>query len=58
MISQNPFDLLQSYLTTISVRHFGPIQKHPTSGNVKGYPEFHVGESIFFICHIQFIYLL
>ncbi|KAJ7147577.1 hypothetical protein C8R43DRAFT_536895 [Mycena crocata] len=23
-------------------RHFGPIQKHPTSGNVKGYPEFHV----------------
>ena len=25
-------------------RHFGPIQKHPTSGNVKGYPEFHVGK--------------
>jgi len=23
-------------------RHFGPIQIHPTSGNVKGYPEFHV----------------
>ncbi|KAF7378145.1 Alpha-ketoglutarate-dependent taurine dioxygenase [Mycena sanguinolenta] len=23
-------------------RHFGPIQKHPTSGNAKGYPEFHV----------------
>ncbi|KAG5642772.1 hypothetical protein DXG03_002117 [Asterophora parasitica] len=23
-------------------RHFGPIQLHPTSGNVKGYPEFHV----------------
>lgn len=23
-------------------RHFGPIQKHPTSGNVKGFPEFHV----------------
>ncbi|TFK24604.1 alpha-ketoglutarate catabolism dioxygenase [Coprinopsis marcescibilis] len=23
-------------------RHFGPIQKHPTSGNVKGHPEFHV----------------
>ncbi|GJJ13792.1 hypothetical protein Clacol_008049 [Clathrus columnatus] len=23
-------------------RHFGPIQQHPTSGNVKGYPEFHV----------------
>ncbi|KIM78640.1 hypothetical protein PILCRDRAFT_824274 [Piloderma croceum F 1598] len=23
-------------------RYFGPIQKHPTSGNVKGYPEFHV----------------
>ncbi|EGN94276.1 hypothetical protein SERLA73DRAFT_171304 [Serpula lacrymans var. lacrymans S7.3] len=23
-------------------RHFGPIQRHPTSGNVKGYPEFHV----------------
>ncbi|PPQ78777.1 hypothetical protein CVT25_010650 [Psilocybe cyanescens] len=23
-------------------RHFGPIQKHPTSPNVKGYPEFHV----------------
>ncbi|KAK0458179.1 uncharacterized protein EV420DRAFT_383751 [Desarmillaria tabescens] len=22
--------------------HFGPIQRHPTSGNVKGYPEFHV----------------
>ncbi|KAJ7674006.1 hypothetical protein DFH06DRAFT_752632 [Mycena polygramma] len=23
-------------------RHFGPIQKHPTSGNAKGFPEFHV----------------
>ncbi|KZT24345.1 TauD-domain-containing protein [Neolentinus lepideus HHB14362 ss-1] len=23
-------------------RYFGPIQRHPTSGNVKGYPEFHV----------------
>ncbi|KAF9451461.1 TauD-domain-containing protein [Macrolepiota fuliginosa MF-IS2] len=23
-------------------RHFGPIQRHPTSPNVKGYPEFHV----------------
>jgi sulfonate dioxygenase len=23
-------------------RHFGPLQKHPTSGNVKGYAEFHV----------------
>ncbi|KAK7049941.1 hypothetical protein VNI00_005371 [Paramarasmius palmivorus] len=23
-------------------KHFGPIQRHPTSGNVKGYPEFHV----------------
>ncbi|KAI0706213.1 alpha-ketoglutarate catabolism dioxygenase [Cytidiella melzeri] len=23
-------------------RHFGPIQVHPTSGNAKGYPEFHV----------------
>ncbi|TCD61185.1 hypothetical protein EIP91_008810 [Steccherinum ochraceum] len=23
-------------------RHFGPIQRHPTSGNVKGFPEFHV----------------
>ncbi|KAL0959184.1 hypothetical protein HGRIS_014464 [Hohenbuehelia grisea] len=23
-------------------KHFGPIQKHPTSGNAKGYPEFHV----------------
>ncbi|KAF9514316.1 hypothetical protein BS47DRAFT_1372346 [Hydnum rufescens UP504] len=23
-------------------KHFGPIQLHPTSGNVKGYPEFHV----------------
>ncbi|KIJ56157.1 hypothetical protein M422DRAFT_57653 [Sphaerobolus stellatus SS14] len=22
-------------------RHFGPIQRHPTSGNVKGFPEFH-----------------
>ncbi|KAJ7779600.1 hypothetical protein B0H16DRAFT_1829571 [Mycena metata] len=22
--------------------HFGPIHKHPTSGNVKGFPEFHV----------------
>ena len=29
-------------------RHFGPIQRHPTSGNVKGYPEFHVGEE--FLC--------
>lgn len=26
-------------------RHFGPIQLHPTSGNVKGFPEFHVGMS-------------
>jgi sulfonate dioxygenase len=24
--------------------HFGPIQIHPTSGNVKGFPEFHVGQ--------------
>ncbi|KAF9450834.1 alpha-ketoglutarate-dependent taurine dioxygenase [Macrolepiota fuliginosa MF-IS2] len=23
-------------------RHFGPIHRHPTSGNVKGYPEYHV----------------
>ncbi|KAI0311518.1 hypothetical protein OF83DRAFT_1087632 [Amylostereum chailletii] len=23
-------------------RHFGPIHRHPTSGNVPGYPEFHV----------------
>ncbi|KAF8175557.1 hypothetical protein BJ912DRAFT_988257 [Pholiota molesta] len=23
-------------------RHFGPIQRHPTSGNVKGFPEFHI----------------
>ncbi|KAF8525068.1 alpha-ketoglutarate catabolism dioxygenase [Hysterangium stoloniferum] len=23
-------------------RHFGPIHQHPTSGNVKGFPEFHV----------------
>ncbi|KAF6752040.1 alpha-ketoglutarate-dependent taurine dioxygenase [Ephemerocybe angulata] len=23
-------------------RHYGPIHRHPTSGNVKGYPEFHV----------------
>lgn len=23
-------------------KHFGPIQLHPTSGNVKNYPEFHV----------------
>ncbi|KAG5640779.1 hypothetical protein DXG03_007233 [Asterophora parasitica] len=23
-------------------RHFGPIHYHPTSGNVKGYPEFHI----------------
>ncbi|KAH8111186.1 alpha-ketoglutarate catabolism dioxygenase [Phellopilus nigrolimitatus] len=23
-------------------RHFGPIQVHPTSGNVEGFPEFHV----------------
>ena len=30
-------------------RHFGPIQRHPTSGNVKGYPEFHVGMWIIFI---------
>lgn len=32
-------------LYLFSVRHFGPIQKHPTSPNVKGYPEFHVGKS-------------
>ncbi|KAJ7256250.1 alpha-ketoglutarate catabolism dioxygenase [Mycena rebaudengoi] len=24
------------------VRHFGPLQRHPTAGNVKGYPDFHV----------------
>ncbi|TFK19376.1 alpha-ketoglutarate-dependent taurine dioxygenase [Coprinopsis marcescibilis] len=23
-------------------KHFGPIQRHPTSGNIKGFPEFHV----------------
>ena len=23
-------------------RHFGPLHRHPTSGNVKGFPEFHV----------------
>ena len=23
-------------------RHFGPIQRHPTTANVKGFPEFHV----------------
>ncbi|KAJ2915813.1 hypothetical protein MD484_g4616, partial [Candolleomyces efflorescens] len=23
-------------------KHFGPIHRHPTSGNVKGYPEFHI----------------
>ncbi|KAI0809098.1 alpha-ketoglutarate catabolism dioxygenase [Irpex lacteus] len=23
-------------------RHFGPIQVHPTSGNIEGFPEFHV----------------
>ncbi|RXW17375.1 hypothetical protein EST38_g8481 [Candolleomyces aberdarensis] len=23
-------------------KYFGPIHRHPTSGNVKGYPEFHV----------------
>jgi hypothetical protein len=28
-------------------KYFGPIQRHPTSGNVKGYPEFHVGECSF-----------
>src|SRR5258705_10534996 len=27
-------------------RHFGPIQRHPTSGNIKGYPESHVGASV------------
>ena len=30
-----------------SGRHFGPIQRHAFSANVKGYPEFHVGESTF-----------
>lgn len=29
-------------MTDTSYRHFGPIHRHPTSGNVKGYPEFHV----------------
>ncbi|KAF8906340.1 hypothetical protein CPB85DRAFT_1376669 [Mucidula mucida] len=24
--------------------YFGPIQRHPTSGNVKGFPEFHIRE--------------
>ncbi|KAF9518509.1 hypothetical protein BS47DRAFT_1371001 [Hydnum rufescens UP504] len=27
-------------------KHFGPIQLHPTSDNVKGYPEFHVAQSV------------
>lgn len=27
-------------------RHFGPIQVHPTSGNVKDFPEFHVGKFV------------
>ncbi|KAF7970686.1 hypothetical protein HWV62_23288 [Athelia sp. TMB] len=26
-------------------RYFGPIQRHPTSGNVEAFPEFHVGKS-------------
>ena len=29
------------------VRHFGPIHSQPVSGNVKGYPEFHIGGSVF-----------
>lgn len=32
-------------LTKALYRHYGPIQIHPTSGNAKGHPEFHVGES-------------
>ncbi|KAJ6590848.1 hypothetical protein B0H10DRAFT_1960910 [Mycena sp. CBHHK59/15] len=32
----------RSFIIILPSRHFGPIQKHPTSGNVKGYPEFHV----------------
>jgi sulfonate dioxygenase len=24
-------------------KHFGPIHRHPTSGNIDGFPEFHVG---------------
>jgi len=38
--------IFESCLTAISIRHFGPIQRHPTSGNVKDYPEFHVGKSV------------
>ncbi|KII83896.1 hypothetical protein PLICRDRAFT_179930 [Plicaturopsis crispa FD-325 SS-3] len=26
----------------VAIWYFGPIQRHPTSGNVKGFPEFHV----------------
>jgi sulfonate dioxygenase len=36
----------QSCLTTMSLRHFGPLHRHPFTANIKGYPEFHVGESI------------
>lgn len=32
-------------------RYFGPIQLHPTSGNVKGFPEFHVGMSNYLRIH-------
>lgn len=26
--------------------YFGPIHRHPTSGNIEGFPEFHVGEHL------------
>ena len=35
------------YCLIIFVRHFGPLNVHPTSGNVRGYPEFHLGKSNF-----------
>lgn len=36
-------------------RHFGPIQLHPTSGNVKGFPEFHVGMLNSFRIHGRYL---
>jgi sulfonate dioxygenase len=38
-------------------RHFGPIHKHPTSGNVKGYPEFHVGKDDSLLLRLTLFFL-
>ncbi|KAL5476583.1 hypothetical protein ACEPAI_3263 [Sanghuangporus weigelae] len=42
-LSPAGLDELALFVASIEIaRHFGPIQVHPTSGNIKDFPEFHV----------------